>query len=517
MIKKIIVLFFILFSPIISYAAATDCTQLANDGKTLCVPATYYFGSPNQRYATVDEAIDAGIKAMCQSVSLVSTGCQNKTSPEIPQPCDSGNSCSLYTHVSSPIAVQLAIYALQNSNQQYLVQGGGVQMYDICPYNTTGFLYGTDSAGLGLYMCKYPYSPSATTIITKNTGCPICQEKNAQLKGNMVNVGDPINLGGGNHYEVDTDISYSSTSPISFTRYYNSQLQQWTNNLQIHLAETNTATGDFISLTRENGDIYIFKNDGSGNWLPTTSDIIGQLLTTSTGFSFQNSVNDIENYDTTGKLINIIKLGGQIINFNYNNNGFLSSVSDQYNNTLNITITNPASCSGSVITNLNFISNGSSIANNYSYTYGSGTSCQITQVNFPDNSYKQYIYTSNFMSSLIDENQNTYANWSTITNTSLGYVTSSNSMGSALNINKYTFTYTSNSTTITDSLGNSNTLNNTIINGINYTKGSSTICVDCKGLQANTTNYDALGNLTSSTDFNGNITNYNYNTNQQSK
>lgn len=215
----------------------------------------------------------------------------------------------------------------------------------------------------------------------------------------------------------------------------------------------------------------------------------------------------------------LTKLGGQLLTFIYNA-GTLSKIQDQYGNTLNITISNTVNyCTNlNLITAISFLSNSSTTANNYSYTYTSNNSCQISKATFPDNTYKQYKYDSNnnyIMSNVIDENQNIYDNFTSgyiSSPTNLGYVTMSNSLGSNANINKYIFNYTTTSTTATDSLGNINTLNNTLINGINYTKGSSSICQDCKGLSKSNANYDTYGNLISTTDFNGFSTNYTYTT-----
>lgn len=527
-IRKIILLLFILFAPIVAHAAASDCQQLVSDGQVLCTqPYVFWNGTIQGQAASYDDYTQLVINTTCSAAHYLD--CGNKTDSGFPgpYPCESSPSyCTLYTHIvtsGSEYNSQIVYYILNDnggtSPPYYLVSWQWGLKHSACPSGTTSVAAGLDNYGLPNYLCRANYNTSIPTIAVKNTGCPICE---AMAKMQLTTkAGDPVNLGGGNQYLVETDLSNSSTSPLSFTRYYNSQLQKWTNNLQMNLFITTSTNGTFATLSRENGNVFVFKQDSNGNWIPNSLDIIGQLTTTSIGFSFQTASNDIENYNSKGQLTSIQKLGGQILTFNYQNHGFLSSVVDQYGNTLNITTSNTITlCSNlNLITNLSFVASGSTTASNYSYSYGASNTCQITQANFPDNSYKQYTYSSNTaytMSSVIDENHNTYDNYTTTYNgspTNLGYVTTSNSLGSSANINKYTFTYTANSTTMTDSLGNTNTINNSIINGINYTKNLSSVCVDCNGLQANTTSYDSFGNLTSLTDFNGNTTTYTYSTN----
>lgn len=514
--NKFLLILFFLFSPILAHAAVTDCQQISSDGKATCLQPYVYWGGGSVKTATFEQYVDITIPSVCSGYPSA-LDCGNKPTASLPgpYPCSSGANCSLYTHIGTPgteYNAQIVYYVL-NGTPEYAIYWYWVSEFSICPYNTTKIQTGTDSYGIAQYLCQLPFNSSTPIIPIKNTGCPTCD-----LNKYAVSIGHPVNLGGGNHYQIETDLRNSSTSPISFTRYYNSQLQKWTNNLQMSLFETQTSLGDVITLFRENGNQFIFLKDSNGNWQPKTNDIVGQLTSTSTGWSFQNSNNDIENYNNIGQLISIQKIGGQILNFIYDTSGNLHQVQDSYGNALTITMNGSVTgCLGvPTITNLSFMANDSTLSSNYSYSYGASNTCQIIQVNFPDNTYKQYTYNNNYgyvMSSEIDENHNTVYSWSTINDTSSshwGYITTSTSEGSAANINKYSFIYNSNNTVVTDSLGNINTLNNTIINGISYTNGSSTICSDCHGFQANTTTYDLTGNLIKSTDFNGNTTTYTY-------
>ena len=105
-----------------------------------------------------------------------------------------------------------------------------------------------------------------------------------------------------------------------------------------------------------------------------------------------------------------------------------------------------------------------------------------------------------------------YASW---TYGSIGPATSQNAGG----VNAYSFTYSlsgsSGSVSVTDPLGKSRTYNQSLIWGAYHMTSSSAPCPGC-GEDASRV-YDASGNITSRTDFNGNQTKYVYNARRTSK
>jgi RHS repeat-associated protein len=513
------------FFPYIAHAATTDCLQVSVTGTTNCIdPQFYWTGSNALMGATFDDWAKVTVNQLCQGMSNYSYDCQNKTTVALPGPlpCQGAfSTCSDYTHIGTygsyqGIAIAIATF---NENTYYVTNYTYAQYGFNCPQSYSAIHY--DSSNWYNILCIPPTNSASSPInASKSTGCHVdchvygdSDQITYSVPVKQPSIGKPVNIGSGNHYEVENDFTYNSTSPLMFNRYYNSQLQQWSNNLQKRISIVTTSLGTYATLFRNNGNGITFQENGSGGWTQTSPDLVGILTSTTSGFTYQSPEDITETYDTNGRILTETNIGGQSLTYSYNNNGFLSAVNDQYGNTLNVTMSQPSGCNNAFeITELQFIPFGGTTSSNYIYTYGDGVYCQITQVTYPDNTYKQYTYSSHNMSTMIDENQNTYQSWTTAYNSNMGnYVVSNSSEGSSANINKYSFVYNSNNTVITDGLSNTNTINFSYPNGVAQTSGSSSICEDCTGLQANTTTYDTAGNLTAYTDFNGNQTQYTFN------
>jgi RHS repeat-associated protein len=519
-IRKIMLCLVLSFLPYIAHAATTDCIGTSTTGQTNCIQAQEKWNGNNGiSAATFDDWVTPSVTQICNA-AVSGSNCENKTTATIPgpPPCASGTTCSHYTHIYNTGTYNgeaVAMY-IQTALNEYIVNNAYVNETVLCPYSYTTIHY--DSSNWYNALCQPPTNSSTSPINAgKSTGCPECQalaqsgNTPFHMPATQISIHDPVNAGTGNQYQVENDFSYSSTSPITFTRYYNSQLANWSNNLQKSLSQFTTTLGSYVTLNRGNGSGLTFINS-SGTWVANSPDVIGTLTSTSGGFTYQSPEGVSETYDLNGRILTETAIGGQTLTYAYVNNGYLSSVTDQYGNVLNITQSIPSGCSTSEITGISFVPHGSTTSLNYTYGYTS-LRCQIAQVTYPDGTYKQYTYNSYpTMTGVIDENQNTYQNWTIAYNSNMGnYVVSNSSEGSSANINKYSFTYNSNNTVITDGLGNTNTINFTYPNGVAQTSGSSTICEDCTGLQANSTTYDTAGNLTASTDFNGNQTQYTFN------
>jgi YD repeat-containing protein len=519
-IRKIMLCLVLSFLPYIAHAATTDCIGTSTTGQTNCIQAQEKWNGNNGiSAATFDDWVAPSITQICNA-AVSGSNCENKTTATIPgpPPCASGTTCSHYTHIYNTGTYNgeaVGMY-IDTELNEYIVNNAYVNETVLCPYSYTTIHY--DSSNWYNALCQPPTNSSSSPINAgKSTGCPECQALAQSgsvpfhMPATQISIHDPVNAGTGNQYQVENDFSYSSTSPITFTRYYNSQLANWSNNLQKSLSQFTTTLGSYVTLNRGNGSGLTFINS-SGTWLANSPDVIGTLTSTSGGFTYQSPEGVTETYDFNGRILTETAIGGQTLTYAYANNGYLSSVTDQYGNVLNITQSVPSGCSTSEITGISFVPHGGTTSLNYTYGYTS-LRCQIAQVTYPDSTYKQYTYNSYpTMTGVIDENQNTYQNWTISYNSNMGnYVVSNSSEGSSANINKYSFTYNSTNTVMVDGLGNSNTINFTYPNGVAQTSGSSTICEDCNGLQANSTTYDTAGNLTATTDFNGNQTQYTFN------
>jgi RHS repeat-associated protein len=523
-IRKIMLCLVLSFFPYIAHAATTDCVQTSSTGTVDCVaplPGAWQ-NSSGQHFNDFDTLAGVEVGNICSRYGPgYAYSCVNKTDVSTPPglPCSASPTvCAYYTHILGYNSGNNGITAVlieQISPHQYDIDYDWELYRPLCSNSYSAVHY--DSANPILTLCSPPTNNTTAQFnISKSTGCPTCDALSGSgslpfhMPPTQISVGGPVNIGTGNHYEVEADFSYNSTSPIYFNRYYNSQIQNWTNNLQRSINLVTTTQGTYATLNLSNGQGITFINH-SGTWSATSANVVGTLTTTTSGFTYQSPEGNTEYYDTTGRLVQEVMLGGQTLTYGYGTTGLLSKVSDQYGNVLNVTLSSPTYCNSAlVITGLSFVPYGSTTSLNYSYTYG--TSCRITQVTYPDTTYKQYTYSGNYMSTMVDENLNTYQNWTNTYNSTVGtYQTTQTSYGSSANINKYTFTYNSTNTVMVDGLGNSNTINFTFPNGVAQTLGSSTICEDCNGLQANSTTYDTEGNLTASTDFNGNQTQYTFN------
>ena len=189
----------------------------------------------------------------------------------------------------------------------------------------------------------------------------------------------------------------------------------------------------------------------------------------------------------------------------YNTSSQLTSVTDAFGRTLKLaydssgrlaTLTDP---SGGV------------------YTYGYTSVNDLSSVTYPDQTVRTYIYNESgyfpqgyiepyVITGVVDESNTRFATFKYAIGTGqMVQVASSNLAGG---VNQYSFTYSTNQTTVTDPLGTARTFAFTPLLGVaKNTSVSQTCIIGCAGYSAATT-YDASGNVASRKDFNGNVTNY---------
>ncbi|MFJ2988638.1 RHS repeat protein [Collimonas sp. NPDC087041] len=226
--------------------------------------------------------------------------------------------------------------------------------------------------------------------------------------------------------------------------------------------------------------------DGSGNTL---------------GFTYVNENDEVERYDVTGKLLSITNHAGLTQTLQYaidphTSLGILIGVTDAFGRQLRLTY--DAQKRLSAITDPN--------GGSYTYTYdGKGN---LSTVTYPDNRTRQYVYENtaylNALTGIIDENGLRFATWS--------YDSQGNAISSehAVGVEKVTLTYPTAANTIaTDAGGATRTYATQVINGIAKAGSINEVCgVNCN--RSLLMNYDANGNVTSRTDYNGAVTTYSY-------
>jgi RHS repeat-associated protein len=341
--------------------------------------------------------------------------------------------------------------------------------------------------------------------------------------------GDGVNASNGNEFHSETDYSGSGTSPIPFTRYYNSMSAYVAKNYGTPNAINGTVIGNGWSATyfqylepasvtdstgtrntvyahRANGRILIFNQYGSV--YSPDADVADSLAQVAGGWQYQSADDTIETYNTAGQLLSIAARGRAPLTVSYsgltNAGDPPASVSDPFGHTLTFTYGNGTSST------MNLLSVTDPAGNTIQYTYD--TNANLKTVQATDGTTRTYGYAdpwgNELLSSVTDEATVQYATW---TYANYGrQVTSAQHAGGVDSYSISTSTYgTGGSITVTDPMGAARTFNQSLIAGAYRTTGTTgSACGNC-GEDASRI-YDGNGNVTSRTDFNGNQTTYAY-------
>jgi RHS repeat-associated protein len=331
-------------------------------------------------------------------------------------------------------------------------------------------------------------------------------------------VGNPIHPGFGNKYQVETDYVGPGPAPLLFRRTYNSYKRVltgpvdtigygWRSNLDrtVMWVQTPSITTAFVY--RPDGKVYYF-NLENGQYV-ADADIVDRLVPLTdtagspTGWEYTTAGEEVETYDVKGRLLSVRDRHGLTQTFSRNAEDLVTAVSDTWGRVLTFTydesnriatMTDPA---GGV----------------YTYAYDTAYG-RLTSVTYPDGKVRTYVYNESVNTSgahlpyvltgIMDENGNRFATYKYDTS---GRAISSEHAGGA---EKVTLTYNSSTTTtVTDALGTARTYGFQTSLGVVKNTSVSQACSNCGG-GASTTTYDANGNVSSKTDFNGNRTNYSY-------
>jgi YD repeat-containing protein len=336
-------------------------------------------------------------------------------------------------------------------------------------------------------------------------------------------IGNPVNISLKAKYHSETDYRSGVDSRLQFSRFYSSSGlarripsigKNWWHSYDRHIALAINSTTQTAYVDRHDGRTFLFTLQ-NGVWAPD-SDVKDQLTRLLDGQGnpagwkyFNFSKNEEEEYDVTGGLIKITDQNGQHQTLIYSDSstptsiaaapGLLIKVTNNFGRELNFTYNS----NGNIITMMD--------ADGGAYSYGYDYNHRLISITWPDAAVRQYHYENtqsnciNALTGITDERGirfATYAYDSQCRATSTQH---------ADGVNSHTVTYGSNTATVQDPLGISRTYNFTTVLGVTKNTSISQPCATCGGSAAQARTYDANGNVSQKTDFNGNITQYQYN------
>jgi len=361
----------------------------------------------------------------------------------------------------------------------------------------------------------------------------------------------------GNKYKFNSD--YVGAKSTSFDRHYNSTQSYYPGAMNTHwrsnydrsvTVATNLSLLSNISTAYvhlNNGKDYYFTLNTSNQWLPDP-DITDRLVELKdaggirTGWSYTvDATGEVETYDANGKLLSIKDRANNTQSMSYSCktvsatctvatpdtvamvDGLLIQVTDHLGRSLNFsydnsnrisTLTNPA---GGV----------------YTYTYSTDTNNNLSSVTYPDGKTKTYLYGeaanvsatpnagvsyANALTGIIDENNNRYATYrydaaGRAYDEELAQALGS-TLGAPIEHNNLVYNVDASgnpvSTVVTDARGSARTYNFTTILGVVKSTGQSQPGGSGCSAAASALTYDANGNVSSRTDFDGHQTTYVY-------
>lgn len=383
----------------------------------------------------------------------------------------------------------------------------GVTCARDCDIKIWDYICGMAALHSGPY-CPAGGTPSGNTCINSpstpsNNGAPSCN--NSGPGGNsgggtgQHRSGNPINPGVGNKYQIESDIPGNGARRFSLTRTYNRSITDhfslgigWQHNYERLIRALPTGV---IAVWRNDGKIFFFTPDNGIYTAPDTSDALSLQVD---GWRYLTSNNVTETYDADGKLTSITEPDGASQTFSYDgpSSEFPVSVTDNFGWTVLFNYTQPGSLTSIVLPD----------GTAYQYAYDSKRN--LTGVTYPDNTVRQYHYedtrAASALTGITDERGIRYATWQY---DSSGRAISSSHAGGA---DTYLLSYGTNSATITDPLGTQRIYGYQKVNGIAKATGGSQPGGSGCGAASSSQAYDAHGNITSQTDFNGHVTRYSY-------
>lgn len=375
---------------------------------------------------------------------------------------------------------------------------------------------GVFHGGNGVFGTSYGYNPE------KNNGFP----------GSCC--GNPINTATGNKFQEEIDYLGAGKDGLKIIRYYGSSITTPTAHLgnrwrhfydrSVYLSSYSGASSAAVS--RPDGKVLRFSLK-SNIWVGDP-DIADQLQSVQdsngniTAWTYKVAAdNSVERYDAKGLLQSITAHSGYAQIFIYSDGGTSSSIAP----TAGLLIQVVDSYGRQISTTYDSNSRVATItdSNGGVYIYGYDLFGNLVSVKYPDGKTRTYVYNEsantaginlpNALTGIIDENGARFATWKY--NTQGRTISSEHNLTNGDPVEKVSINYTADSSgtvtssAVTDALNTTRTYSFTNVLGVVKNTGIAQSCSSGCGTNSAIT-YDANGNVSSKTDFNGNVTNYVY-------
>lgn len=247
-----------------------------------------------------------------------------------------------------------------------------------------------------------------------------------------------------------------------------------------------------LEAVRDDGQVVRFLVQGSAIVAPPSVRL--RLGAVSGGYALEDEADNVESYDSSGRLLSVSTRGGIVHTMGYDAAQRLSTVTDSFGHALTLGY--------DILSRLKSMTDpGGRIVQ-----YGYDAQGRLVMANHGDGTTRGYLYENaafpEALTGLTDESAVRSSTWGYDTQ---GRATSTQEAGGA---NAVTLVYNTNGTvTATDALGAVRTFGFGRYGDRNLVTGiSGSQCPACSELAA--TAYDLAGFLGSRTDYNGNITNY---------
>lgn len=203
------------------------------------------------------------------------------------------------------------------------------------------------------YKCPPGYKPYGATCEISVSGADLggsgSDVSTCGSKCTKPMIGDPINLMSGNKFEVETDYLGHGIFPLDFVRTYNSSDSVVSSDIGAHWrhsydrridSQYEGANGVLLArVIRQDGSFFYYTSSDGISWGSDTNVVANLTRVTDlngvvTGWTLKTLNDQIETYDSQGRLTQIRNRSGWTQSLQYNGQGKLARISDGFGRAL---------------------------------------------------------------------------------------------------------------------------------------------------------------------------------------